>query len=245
MLNILVADNHTKENNILCQKLSTNIEIKTKSTTTGVQTLNVYHSLSPQILILNSRLDDMSFNETIDRLSSTVSERNKCNILLTLDKEEDMNSLTNLSKIWKIFKNPLDYDELIETIDNMKSYFEIPTLKEDDLDSMLLDLNFHLGADGTKYMKTAIVECYYDKSMFHALDNIYSIVAKIKNKTEKEIRDGMRSSIIPLNKYGSFNTDDNVLKLLKLSKSVGVKFFLEVFVTHLHEIKNKEINKNK
>lgn len=239
MLKVLVANKHTDENLTFCKILSQDKDIRIINSNTGIQTLNMYNNLNPQVLILDSGFDDindMSYIEILDRLS-TVFERNKCNILITLDKPDDIISLTNVTKIWKIFKKPLNYDKLMKTINDMKNFFEFPILLEDDLDSILLDLNFHLGADGTKYMKTAIVECFYDKSLFHSLDNIYSIVAKTKNKTVKEIRDGMRSSLIPLNKYGSYNTDNTLLHLLS-NGNVGTKYFLEVFVTYLHELKS-------
>ena len=239
MIKVLVAEKHTKENHFLCEKLSENPEIQTISSISATQTLDMYHNLEPQILILNAKLNDMPFMELMDRLSSSTLEKNKCNILVTFDNPEEINSLNHFSKIWKTFKKPFDFSDLAKTIHDMKTYLEIPILTETELDAILLNLNFHLGADGTKYMKTAIMECYYDKSLFHTLDDIYAIVAKIKNKTVKEIRDGMRSSIVPLNKYGCFSTEDNILRLLTLSDSIGVKFFLEVLVTYLHEIKNK------
>ena len=107
MIKVLVAETHTKENKILCQKLSENREIQTISSINGVQTLNMYHNLEPQILILNSKLNNMSFYEIIDRLSSTTLEKSKCNILVTFDCQEEINSLNNCSKIWKFFKKPL------------------------------------------------------------------------------------------------------------------------------------------
>lgn len=236
MLKVLVANKHTEENKSLCQILSQDKDIKIISSYTGQETLDMYNNLNPQVLILDTAFDDISFIELLDRLSCLVYERKKINILVTIDKDQDIFQLSNVAKIWRMFDKPVNQAKFIESINELKTIFEIPKLSENELDSILLDLNFHLGADGTKYMKTAIVECYYDSSLYRSLDSIYSIVAKTKHKSVKEIRDGLRSSLIPLNKYGSFNTQDTLLKLLS-DGGIGTKYFLEVFVTYLHSIK--------
>ena len=240
MLNVLVANKHTEESLTICNALSQNYEIKPSISHTGIETIEMYNKLSPQLLVLDSGFNDISFYEIMNRLSSMIFESRNCNTILTLENKEDLSLLSNLGKVWKSFVKPLDYTEIVNSINEVKPFYEIPTLYEYEIDSVLISLSLHMGAPGTQYLKRAILECYYDKYMFRSLDNIYALIATETNKPIKEIRDAMRNALAPLRKYSGYNDISKfLLQFFGEQKNVGTKLFLEVVVTYFHRIKNK------
>lgn len=234
MSKILVANQNLQENLSYCQVLSSIAELKILSSNSGLETLNMYNEFEPNILILDSNFSDMPYLEIINKLSASVYERKKCNIIVTTRKQDESLLLSNVIKVWKIFIKPFNFEDLLKVIYELKPFYEFPPLTEIELNALLLNLNFNLGTEGTRYVKTAITECYNDSSLFHSLDNIYPIVATVHNKTIKQVRDGMRSALIPLNKYRTFSKSNSLLQLFDETRNITPKYFLEIIVTHLH-----------
>lgn len=83
-------------------------------------------------------------------------------------------------------------------------------------------------------MKSAILHSYYYSNKFNSLDDIFSNVALEYGISTREVRDGIRSALIPFNRYKNYNSTKPIMKFFDLSKDpITPKYFISTFVTYL------------
>ncbi len=109
MLKVLIADEDLEANSTCCQYLANDKNLDVMSTSSGINTLNKYHKIHPNILVINSDFKDKRYTEIINELSSTSKERKNCNIILTVKDNTEKLELDFMAKIYKLFYCPLDY----------------------------------------------------------------------------------------------------------------------------------------
>ncbi len=240
---ILMASSDINYNNFCCTFLIYEIE----KSTTGLDTLNKYLKIEPDILILDSIINDINYIDIIDKISIfNKNGKNKCNIILIINNQNDKLSLYNTAKIYQIFTKSHDLKHLLENIELMLSEFSIPILTEKEINLLLTKLNFSLSSKGTKYIKSAITHCYYSQyseNTFCSLKELFEIVANEYDTTIETIRDGIRSSLIPLNTYREFIDSQSILKLFNNYRNITPKYFIETVSTYFHIKKQNELNK--
>lgn len=239
MVRLLVADENIEQIFHYYQFLTNDKELSIENAKDGLTALNKYLKLRPNILILDSNFSDIHYTEIIDRISSIPEEKKMSNTILTINTSEEQLRLKNASKIYKILQKPLKTNELLETINTLKCEFNIPDLTIHELDSLLLRLNFNIHSNGTRYMKSAIFQCYYYPNTLNSLDNIFNVVAFEHNISTEQVREGLRSSLTPLNNSMPFYSSTSLFELFDDKRNITPKYFLEVFVTYLHILKNK------
>lgn len=205
MLKVLVSNANIEQNSKLCRFLANDKEIKLTSTNDSQVALCKYFETEPDIFILDSFSNNMSYIEVLDRISVSPSEKQKCNTLITLDNPEDKLLLLNTAKVYKIFHKPLDLDYLYSTINLMRSEKTVSELSIEEIYSLLLHLNFSLTAKGTHYFVSAILQCYYYPDAFSSLDNIFRIVGVQHNVEETTVRNAMRSALKRFNTHRSYS----------------------------------------
>lgn len=227
MLKILVANQNNEQNLEYCRFLANRTSYDIQSCTNGNSTLVKYKKEEPNILILDSNFNDINCTELINKITSY--EKNKCNIILTVDSIHQFFNLKNVAKINQILYKPINYEELINKIDLMKREFETIDILDNELNSYLLQLSFNINSIGCKYLKCAILKYYYNPKKFNYLDDIFITVAYEYNITKSKVRE---SSLIPLNTYRD-NIEHPIMKLFDTTRNITPKYFLEVFVTYL------------
>lgn len=241
MVRILVADENMKDNLECSRFLANDKNFKMESTRDGISTLNKYLEMQPNILILNSHFSDIDYTEIINRLSLLPNEKHKSNIILTVNNPEEQLLLKKCSKIYEIVDKPIDFDQMIEIVNSLALEFETPPLTIPELNLLLLQLDFNIKSKCTEYLKFAIMQCYYYPEKFSSLNNVFEIVAKEFDKEPQTIREAFRKSLEPLNAYRISNSNNPLLKIFEdPTINITPKYFLDVFVNYLHDIKNKK-----
>lgn len=239
MLKILVANQNNKQN-LQYNKFLTENGYNVQSSFDGKSTLTSYKKLEPNILILDSNFTDIKYTEIIDRISLSPMERNKCNIILTIEHEQKINTLKNVCKINQIFYKPIKYVELLKQLELMKSEYELKDITDDELNYYLLPLNFSINSNGCIYLKSAISHYYYYPKRFNSLNDIYILISSEYNITPKEVKYAIRNSLVSLNNYRNSIKGNSILKLFDETRDITPKYFLDIFVTYLRIKKNKK-----
>lgn len=231
MIKVLVATENYEQNSRCCELLAKDKDFKVTSTYNGRTTLQTYLELQPNILILDSNLKDVK--TILRKLTLMPGERKFCNVIVITDDDTKPLCLGSITKIYEI----LTLDKLIDTIKILKSEIKYSELTREEIDMLLLRLNINSSANGTDYLRTAIFHCYYYPTALKSLNDIIKLIAEIYCTTFDTIRDGMRSSLIPLNNSTPSAT---IFKLFDNTKTITPKYFLEVVSTYLRYIKNKK-----
>ena len=240
MLKILVSNANIEENTMLCQFLTNEKDFEVENTKDSNTTVNTYFKIEPDIFILDSHFKEMCYTEIIDKISVLPSEKWKCNTILTLDKIDNQFFLENTAKIYRILYKPLILNKVSEVINLMKAELVAPKITMQEIKLLLLSLGFNINTKSAYYMACAIMQCYYYPSMLLSLNDICDVVALQLNTTAETIKEGLRSSLISLNKYGVSPTEDPLLSLLGFNRNITPRFFLEIITTYLHNQKNKK-----
>lgn len=230
MLKILVANQNGEQNLEYCKFLKNKNEYDIKMSTDAVTTLKTYKKIEPNILILDSNFSDTT--ELIDKVTALPNEKNKCNIILTIDSVQQVLELRNFTKIKQILYKPINYNELIKEVNLMKEEFEIQDISDDELNYYLLSLHFIINSNGCRYLKSDIWYYYYYPNKFNSLDEIFKIVANEYDINNNEVRESIRSALVPLNTYRD-NIDHKIMKMFDKSRNITPKYFLDTFVTYL------------
>ena len=239
MLKILVANQNNEQNLEYCKFLANRTGYNIQSCTDGKTTLLEYKKEEPNILILDSNFNDINCTDLINKITSFPNEKNKCNIILTVDSIEQFCDLENVAKINQILYKPINHEKLIDKIDLMKQEFETMDILDNELNSYLLQLSLNVNSIGCKYLKCAILNYYYYSKRFNYLEDVFITVASEYNVTKSEIREGIRSALIPLNIYRD-TIQHPIMKLFDTTRNITPKYFLEFFVIYLKSKKNKK-----
>ena len=239
MVNVLVGNKNVKEFDIFCPKLTNDKDYKIENFTTGVSTLIAYSKLKPDILVLDNSLSDISIEQIIDRLSINQLERNKCNTILTLPSDSCV-KLSNVAKVRTILYKPMHNNELSNTIEQMANEYYTPDLELYDVDELLQSLEFNCISIGYKYMRDAIIYCYYNLDKLEFLNSVFTILSDLYNVPELKIRDTLNSCIRTFNNSTTLNTSNELYRFLcNDGNKITLKSFLEKIVFYLIKAKRK------
>lgn len=242
MVKILIADTDVKRNSASCQFLANEKGFEIESTNDGSSTIKKYLEIEPNIFILDSNFKDIKTLEIIDRLSTSPIEKRKKNTILTISETNKSFLIEDVSKVYKFLYRPFDNKKLLNTINQMKLEFKVTDLTEEELNMYLLPLDFNVNSNGCHYLKSAIFQYYYYPHKFNSLDDLFLSVAFEYGITSREVRDGIRSALIPFNKYKNYNVSKPIMKFFDLTKDpITPKYFISTFVTYLRlkKMRNK------
>lgn len=239
MVNLLVGNKNTKELDILCQELANDKDYRIENVNTGKDTLTMYLRINPDILILDNSLSDMTIENIVDRLSSNPVERKKCNTILTLPQDYNIR-MNKYVKISEIIYKPFLNNELTDVITEIAIDYNTPDLEIGEIDWILQSLNFNCLSGGYKYIKKAIIYCYYRPDELEYLNNILKYLAYEFNSSEYKIRDSMNGCIRPFNSANEYDCPDDLVRILyNHGHKLSLKDFLERIVFYLIRVKKK------
>lgn len=238
MIKVLVANSNIKQNFRCCENLLCDKDIETLSAYTGITTLNQYFETNPDILVLDSMLHDMRYTEILNRLSNSIEERKDCNIILTTSKINQLYRC-NIAKVFKVLHKPINYRELLETVNIMKPEFQRYQLTNIEIEELLAHLGFNMYSNGTQYVIFAILQCYYNPKLLETLDQLFEKIAYTYNTSPASIRSCIRNALIPVNM--SRNSLNNpLINLFDNSRNITPKYFIDIVCTYFRIKKHKK-----
>ena len=148
--------------------------------------------------------------------------------------------LNNVAKINEIIYKPILNNELVNTIRIMSIDYNTPDLEVGEIDWILQSLNFNCMSPGYKYMRDAIIYCYYRPDELEFLNTVLRYLAYKNNVPESRVRDSLKSCIRPFNNACEYNCSDNLFKVLyNHGHPLSLKDFLERIVFYLIKEKNR------
>lgn len=116
MQKVLIANQNVEQNNALCQHLSKDKRLEIIGITDGTTTLEKYLEIQPNILVIDSCMQDINYIDLINRLSTNIKEKRNCNIILTARKDEKL-KISHVSRIYEvIYDNENNFEDLSKTI---------------------------------------------------------------------------------------------------------------------------------
>ena len=239
MVNLLISNKNTIELDILAKNLTNDKNYIVENATTGKDTLSIYLKVHPDIFILDNSIADIPIESIIDRLSSNPLERKRCNTILTLPKNYNIN-IKHFSKINEIVYKPIFNNELTNIIEEISLDYNTPDLEYGEVDLLLQSLNFNCLSNGYNYIKSAITYCYYKPNELEYLNNILNYLAYEFNVNKSQVRDSMNGSIRTFNNINEYNCSNELFNVLyNHGNKLSLKDFLERIVLYLIRTKKK------
>lgn len=232
MLKVLVADENVETNSNCCQYLANDKNLDVTSSNSGVNTLNKYNEIHPNILIINSNFKDKNYSEIINELSTTSQERKNCNIILTITNSQKL-ELDFMAKVYKLFYAPLNYDNIkkgIEQYNLDNIIFYEPN--ENNLRALFYKLNLYNEHLGAKYLKYAIIQCYHKPELINSLNLIFELIAKNFNASYSSVRPAIRNSLKSVNLLRNKIGSNSIFKLFENEDSITPKNFIRIITTY-------------
>jgi hypothetical protein len=233
MIKVLVADENLESNFNCCKFLANDKTLEIISSSNGIDVLNKYYEIHPDILVINSDFKDKSYTEIINDISSTSEERNNSNVIITLPDSDKLFDFNYLAKIYKSFKWPIEYNKIKDSIEQYtldKFIFYEPT--DSKLTALFYKLNLYNDFEGADYFKYAIQECYKNPKLMHSLDDIYILVAKKFDVSYKSVRPAMRNALSSVIDYRNKNKNHGLFKLFENEDDITPKVFIRIITTN-------------
>ena len=233
MLNVLVADESPESSLSCCQYLANDKNLNVTSSNSGINTLNKYREIKPNILVINSDFKDIKYTEIINELSNTKQERDICNIILTVPDDERKIEVDFMAKVYKMFYSPVEYSKLqtgIEQyhLDNIIFYEP----NESNLRALFYKLNLYNEHLGAGYLKCAIILCYNNPKLLNSLTNIFEQISMNLNISYSSIRPAMRNALKSVNEYRNKIGNNGIFKLFEHVDFITPKKFIQTITSY-------------
>lgn len=239
MINVLVGNKNTTELDILCQNLANDKDYRIENVDTGKKIISTYLKINPDILILDDSLSDMTIEDIVSRLSSNPLETKKCNTILTLPQDYNIR-MNNYRKICEVIYKPFIDNRLNVVIENLAIDYNTTDLEIGEVDWLLQSLNFNCLSGGYKFIKKAIIYCYYRPEELAVLNDILKYLAYEFNTTESQVRDSMNGCIRPFNNSNDYSCSAELINILHNNgDKLSLKEFLQRIVFYLIKTKKK------
>ena len=120
MIKVMIADDDLHLSNLFCEILSKDKEIEIiKKTHTGVETINQYLFLKPDVHILDLDMPILSGIEVLNFLCNySTEEQCKCNVLIISGHLKDY-TIQKASKVFEVIETPFDVTILPNFVHNI------------------------------------------------------------------------------------------------------------------------------
>ncbi len=240
MFKVLVADKNPQASQNCCEYLANDKSLDIISANTGITTLNKYYEMQPDILIINSNFEDIDYTEIVNELSSTSHERKNCNIIITLENDNEKLAFDFVSKLYKLLYLPLNYKEIKKGIEYYKidnDVYSEPT--DDNLTALFYKLNLYNELMGAKYFKYAIQKCYEKPELKISLRNLFNLISEEFNVSTESVRPAMRNALNSVNRYRDDIGNKGIFKLFENEDYVTPKNFIRI-ITDYYLMKSKK-----
>ncbi len=235
MLKILAVIENIEQNSQLCQYLTQDNDIDFKITSDKVSILKQYYDFRPDIFILDTSFYGLKYTDIIDQLSLDYNEKFNCNTILLSKSITELSSITNLSKIYKIFLKKFDYKDILKTIYEMSNY----TL-ERKIDRLFLKVHIPLKSKPSIRVRKTLIKCYNSTNLLEEnLETLFNTVGKELGTTGEGIRSSFRTALKPLNDLKDKDPPPPfaIYKFFPKGEDVTPKSFLDISIYYLKHTK--------
>ncbi len=234
MFKVLVAIANKKDVLKYYNILSNNSNFEVFTAYTGIDALNKYYEIYPDIFILDYGFSDINGTEILKKIEMCWREKEKINTIFIAETDKS-NQITNVSKIYKIIYTPYKTEDVINAVNQFVEERKCPKPNLDDIYSYFSDFKMHLSINGCEYMKSAIDICLqYFPFYGRSLDDLLDKLAEKYQKTPEQIRDGLKSALKPINissqefarnLYPQIFNDDDLLSPRKFIERSTIYFY--------------------
>lgn len=199
MINIMIADDNEELSEITKNILSQNEDFNIiHQTYTGIDTINSYLHLQPDILLLDIDMPKLNGIEVINYLCNhSLKEQSKCNILVVSAKVNEY-PLKDAVKVFRVIDRPFDWDRFPQHIYDCYNFLNqkchsVPN--ENEINSTLLKLRFDMSHKGTKYLTEAISMVNKSGVSTFLTDDLFEKIAKKNSTTRNRVKWNIQNSI--------------------------------------------------
>jgi hypothetical protein len=228
MVKILAVIQNIEQNSQLCQYLTQDNNIDFKITSDEVSVLKQYYDFRPDIFIL-----DTKYFNIIEELSLDDYEIHKCNTILLYSSITELLTLTNWSKIYKIFLKNTNYKNVLKAIYELSNF----TL-ERKIDRLFLKLHIPLESTPSKRVRKTLIKCCNSPNLLGNLNTLFNAVGKELGTTGEGIRSSFRTALKPLNEFkDKENLPFAIYKFFPKGEEVTPKLFLDISIYYLKNTK--------
>lgn len=177
MVKIMIADDNKESAEQLRYLLTKeeNFEVINISTD-GIEALQSYKKLNPDVLILDLDMPKLNGLELLDIIPRYDSKRN---VIIVSGSFVYRSNISNIDKVKTIIQKPYSINTIINTIKKISPQETISDVKR-KIHTILENLQFDFSAKGTILLESAIFEAYTTQHL--KLDNIMENVKKIHNE---------------------------------------------------------------
>ena len=199
MINIMIADDDEELSQVTKSILSQNEDFNVVNQTyTGIDTINSYLALKPDILLLDIDMPKLNGIDVINFLCHhSFEEQSKCNILVVSAKLFEY-PLKDAVKVFRVIEKPFDWDRFPQHIYDcynfQKQKYHSP-INQNELKSTLTTLKFELSHKGTKYLCEAISIVNKSEVSSFLIDDLYKKIAKNHSTTPHRVKWNIQNSI--------------------------------------------------
>jgi len=199
MINIMIADDDEELSQVTKSILSQNEDFNViNQTYTGIDTINSYLKLKPDILLLDIDMPKLNGIEVINYLCHhSFEEQSKCNILVVSAKLFQF-PLKDAVKVFRVIEKPFDWDKFAQHIYDCYNFQKLkyqPMLNENEINSTLLKLKFDMSHKGTKYLNEAISMVKKSGLSTFLTDDLFEKIAKKHSTTRHRVKWNIQNSI--------------------------------------------------
>lgn len=199
MINIMIADDDEELSQVTKSILSQNEDFNViNQTYTGIDTINSYLKLKPDILLLDIDMPKLNWIEVINYLCHhSFEEQSKCNILVVSAKLFQF-PLKDAVKVFRVIEKPFDWDKFAQHIYDCYNFQKLKnhvTLNPQEVNLTLRKLKFDTGHKGTKYLNDAILIVNNSCVSSFSVDDLYKKIAKKYSTTPHRVKWNIQNSI--------------------------------------------------
>lgn len=228
MVKILAVIQNIEQNSQLCQYLTQDNNIDFKITSDEVSVLKQYYDFRPDIFIL-----DTKYFNIIEELSLDDYEIHKCNTILLYSSITELLTLTNWSKIYKIFLKNTNYKNVLKAIYELSNF----TL-ERKIDRLFLKLHIPLESSPSNRVRKTLIKCCNSPNLLGNLNTLFNTVGKELGTTGEGIRSSFRTALKPLNEFkDKEDLPFAIYKFFPKGEEVTPKLFLDISIYYLKNTK--------
>lgn len=199
MIKVMIAGTDLHLLNLFCDILSKDERVEIiKQTHTGVETINQYLFLQPDVLILD--LDITMFNgiEVLNFLCNySIEEQSKCNVLVISNNLKNY-TLQKVSKVFEVIELPFDYNILPKLVFNIYE-FQQQVKKLNTYNNIIKNtlgkLKFDFSHAGTQYLIDAVLIAKESYLTVFSIDELYKDIAQKYSTSPERIKWNIQNSI--------------------------------------------------
>lgn len=202
MKTILLADDNIYFNSKCRDFLTKDSTIKVIQSFDGKDTLKKYLTLNPDVLILDYKLPKLDGIKVLNEISKYQNNSNSKNIIFITGSSSIKSSLLKHSNIYSYLIKPFDFQALTTSINNIIDLNKFNEQKNKiDIEKYLYKLGVqNVKSTHYKFLVYSINLLINNENMMDNLKNVYFLVAKKYNTTEKRVQDRIYYNIKQIEK---------------------------------------------